>query len=175
MFRFIIAAIALAAVSACPGSKSFIHAKAEVDVNILQTSCASVKEEIRSRVNGEKDWRDPHNGGKYSITSDAGDKMTLTRTTGDGKYTDKMDLAFTNNGGCHIQACSESQVTSILDYSTNFCNLHVLWCGSADNCPVVNQDFEYEEEKVDVSMGAGKDKKACIVKKSLLDSYVAQA
>ena len=35
----------------------------------------------------------------------------ISRRTGDNRYTDKMDLAFTaSGGGCQVKACSESQV-----------------------------------------------------------------
>ena len=73
---------------------------------------------------------DPHNGGTYSVTGETADALTGQRTTGDGKYTDKFDFTFTGNGeGCEVEACSESQVTSVIDYSTNYCNLHVLYDG----------------------------------------------
>lgn len=162
MLRLALASLALASAAGCPGSESWIHAKAEVDVEILGASCRSVQKEIRSRVALEKGWKDPHNGGTYRIIADSAGAMELERRTGDGKYTDRMDLAFADEGGCAIRACSESQGTSIKDFSTNFCNLHVLWCGSADNCPIVDQDFEYREHRVDVSFGAGKDKSACV-------------
>lgn len=53
------------------------------------------------------------------------------RLTGDGKYTDKVELTLTDGSSasgamCHVNACSESQSNSFTDYSTNFCNLFDL-------------------------------------------------
>jgi hypothetical protein len=45
-----------------------------------------------------------------------------------------------------MTGCSESQVTSYLDFSTNYCDLHDLYCGSKDGCKFVTSDLKYEEE-----------------------------
>ena len=42
-------------------------------------------------------------------------------------------------------ACSESQVNSVIDYSTNYCNLHSLYCNSSDGCPTAGTDLTYSE------------------------------
>ena len=49
------------------------------------------------------------------------------------------------SGGCTLYGCSESQVTSYYDYSTNYCNLKDLYCNSADGCQIANSDLEYDE------------------------------
>ena len=101
-------------------------------------SCETVRSQISSRLSGP--FTDPHNGGTYSQTSATDDKINGKRVTGDAKYTDKMDFTFATNGeGCSISACSESQVMSVIDYSTNYCNLHNLYDGltfteSYDSC-----------------------------------------
>jgi hypothetical protein len=46
--------------------------------------------------------------------------------------------------GCAVTACSESQVTSIGDYGTNYCNLHDLYCND-DECHYF-QHLEYVEK-----------------------------
>mmetsp|Transcript_9940 Transcript_9940/g.29229 ORF Transcript_9940/g.29229 Transcript_9940/m.29229 type:complete len:86 (-) Transcript_9940:37-294(-) len=74
-----------------------------------------------------------------------------------------MDFAFAaqEDGSCEVSACSESQVFSIADFSTNYCNLHDLYCGTEDGCAMVTtEDLTYTED-VKVSLGAGKDKAAC--------------
>ena len=38
--------------------------------------------------------------------------------------------------GCSVSACSESQVFSIGDYGTNFCNIHDLYCSDAACKPI---------------------------------------
>merc|ERR1719421_2384314 len=75
-----------------------------------------------ARIAGKNGWVDPHNGGKYTLTS-ATDTVLLTqRVTGNGKYTDLQKFTLQADGsGCTVTACSESQVFSVIDYSTNFC------------------------------------------------------
>ena len=90
---------------------------------------------------------------------------TNQRVTGDKKYTDKFDFSFSpqvGGVGCVLSACSESQVTSVLDYSTNFCNLHALYCSSADGCPTAGTDLSYSESYSSCSQH---DAGACIVSK----------
>ena len=74
--------------------------------------------------------------------------------TGDGKYTDKFIYTFASTAGstgCSVTACSESQVTSYIDYSTNYCNLKDLYCNAADGCAVATNDLTYEESVGDCS------------------------
>jgi hypothetical protein len=48
--------------------------------------------------------------------------------------------------GCILNGCSEAQVFSILDFSTNYCNLRNLYCNKKDDgCPIVTHDFDYVE------------------------------
>ena len=37
-------------------------------------------------------------------------------------------------------------MNSVLDYSTNYCNLHSLYCSFADGCPTVGGDLTYTED-----------------------------
>ena len=109
----------------CPGSAAVGHASCQVTVD-FPTACAVVQGEVEARIAGENGWKDPHNGGKYSLLSTVGG-LEISRVTGNGKYTDNMSLGFKPQGaGCRLEACSESQVTSIIDYSTNFCNRPIL-------------------------------------------------
>jgi len=94
---------------------------------------------------GQNGWKDPHNGGSY------GDRSPATASLIQGKhitgssqhYEDHFNLAFEQNGAdCKLSGCSQSQVTSYLDFSTNFCNMHDLYCGSEDKCPVIKSDFK---------------------------------
>jgi len=144
-FTAAILALTTATVSACPGSSAFFHAKCEMEASFTD-SCETVQTEMIARANGENGWVDPHNGGTYSFTSTTSTDIAGTRTTGDGKYTDKYDFHFEADGsGCKVSACSESQVNSVLDYSTNYCNLHSLYCSSADGCPSAGTDLTYKE------------------------------
>ncbi|CAJ1380485.1 unnamed protein product [Effrenium voratum] len=127
--------------------------------------CKDVVDEIRARVTSAS-WHDPHNGGTYSFLDDsADDVLQIQRVTANKKYTDKMTFTFTKQGhkkACAVHACSESQVFSIADFSTNYCNLRNLYCGSEDGCKPVRHDFSSEELDISPSMGAGNDKSACI-------------
>ena len=162
------------AARACPGSPArMMHASADTHV-VFAHSCTDVASEIFNRVNGAGGWVDPHNEGHYSIlsqqpSSGTPTKITLSRRTGDDRYTDKMDLTFQPaagpggpNTGCEIEACSESQVTSYADFSTNYCNLHNLYCGSDDGCPYSQRDLQSHESHVHNGAGATHDKDQCV-------------
>lgn len=150
-----------------------MHASANVHV-VFPHSCEFVATEILDRVNGAAGWVDPHNEGHYTVLSQvpaSGTPTTinLSRRTGDDRYTDKMDLTFAQssgpagaNTGCEIEACSESQVTSYADFSTNYCNLHNLYCGSEDGCPYSQHDLQSHEGNIRTGAGASKDKSQCV-------------
>lgn len=144
MFKLSTFALIPLTVVGCPGSDVKIHAKCQMDVK-FENSCDSIIKEIEGRVNSDT-WTDPHNAGSYSITASNSSYIAGQRVTGDLKYTDKFDYFFTPSGdGCSVEACSESQVMSILDFSTNYCNLHSLYCSSVDGCPTVGTDLIYQE------------------------------
>jgi hypothetical protein len=133
-------------------------------------SCAEAAKEVNARIAGQyEDWYDPHNNGTYSLLSDdtgSGGLLQLERVTGNKKYTDKINFSFSDSGGgCSIDACSQSQVTSIADYSTNYCNSRVLYCGAADGCKGSpgSSDLGAVETKVSPSLGASADPSACLV------------
>ena len=120
-----------------------------------------------ARVSGQFDaWHDPHNNGTYSATnSGSSASLSFSRLTGNRKYTDKMSFSFADagNGQCSLLGCSESQVTSILDFGTNYCNLRMLYCGSADGCKPVDHDFSSTEKAVKTSTGAKHDMTLCLI------------
>ena len=105
---------------ACPGSPARMHAKCSMEV-VFSQPCDSVMAEVTARVSGKNGWTDPHNGGVYSITNSTSSFLSGQRVTGDGKYTDFFDFSFSAAGdGCSVEACSESQVNSFIDFSTNY-------------------------------------------------------
>ena len=106
---------------------------------------------MTARIAGRDGWVDPHNAGTYSVMEGSveGKELHSKRVTGNKKYTDLQLFQFSESAGpkeCVMTACSESQVTSYLDFSTNYCNLHDLYCGSADGCKFVTSDLKYTEE-----------------------------
>ncbi|CAL1157890.1 unnamed protein product [Cladocopium goreaui] len=164
MSRLALLALLHSAVSMrCPGSAAWVHASMEVEV-LARAPCRQVVDELRARLDPKNKWRDPHNGGTYAMLADDEDVLEISRLTGNKQYTDKMTFTFNGSGAtCSIYGCSESQVFSILDFSTNYCNLRNLYCGSEEGCKPVRYDFSTEEVRVTPSVGAGKDKSACIV------------
>jgi len=137
--------------AACPGSSaSMTRAKCHMTVT-FKSPCSVVAAEIMSRATGKNGWTDPHNQGAYTLDEiQKAKQIEGSRLTGDKSYTDLMDFDLKQDdktGGCVVTACSESQVFSVLDFSTNYCNLRNLYCNSSkDGCPVVNTDLQYTEE-----------------------------
>eukprot|EP00050_Salpingoeca_kvevrii_P002305 m.190746 g.190746 ORF g.190746 m.190746 type:complete len:165 (-) comp10588_c0_seq1:1176-1670(-) len=148
MFRsgaLLLVAVAALLAAGCPPSKSHIHAGCEVTVT-FSDNCTTVQREMLGRINGVDGWYDPHNRGKYEATSVGAAVIEAKRVTGNGKYTDLLEFKFQNatSGGCVVDACSASQVFSIIDYSTNYCNLHDLYC-SDSGCHPIFSHLKYTE------------------------------
>jgi hypothetical protein len=148
----------------CPGSPALIHAGMEITATAA-ASCDDVAAEILARIAGQSTgkWHDPHHNGTYSVD----DKKTLAirRVTGDhkpGPYTDKQQFTLTDDGSnCKIEGCSESQVFSEADFGTNYCDLKMLYCGKADGCKVVENDFSTSGEKTKKKAQASVNMKGC--------------
>ena len=116
----------------CPTSGSSMHAGCQTQIQ-FKDACSVVRGEITKRVQGQPDnWVDPHNAGTYSFISQSDALFELSRVTGDKKYTDKINYVFEDAGtGCNVAACSQSQVFSIGDYGTNYCNIFDLYCSDS--------------------------------------------
>ena len=127
--------------------------------------------EMKARVEGISTgaWHDPHNNGVYSLLSQSDGDLDFQRVTGNKKYTDLLKFTFEDaaDNTCNIQGCSASQVTSVADFSTNYCNLRMLYCGANEGCKPVQKDFAITETAVDPSFGAGKDASQCLKTASL--------
>merc|ERR1712217_961051 len=144
----------------CPGSGSFVHASMKVTATASAT-CADVKAEIKARASAQGGWKDPHNGGIYSVLDSNTANMIKTQRTTNPKtsvggqvYTDKQTFELTAvSGRCQIKACSESQGFSVGDFSTNYCDIRNLYCGSADGCSKVKNDFTSVENSHKGSVG----------------------
>merc|ERR1712032_1691386 len=129
----------------CPGSSAGVNCGMGITAT-AQASCDTVKAEMQARLAGQNGWYDQHNRGTYTEQHYGGD-VSASRLTGDGRYTDKMVFSLTDDGAsCKIEACSESQVFSIGDASTNYCNLKLLVCGSDQGCNVAKNDFALGRE-----------------------------
>ena len=60
-----------------------------------------------------------------------------------------------------MKACSTSETTSIADFSTNYCNVHNLYCDASDGCKTITKDIVVKETSVCASSGQS-DSKACL-------------
>jgi hypothetical protein len=153
-----------------PGSPALFGFRAKTEVTASTTSkCQDVKNEIIGRANGDKGWVDPHNGGTYEVLSGEGGIITTQRTAnpetsmGGYAYVDKQTFTLAKDGsGCRIFACSESQGPSGKDFSTNYCNLRNLYCGTADGCQTILKNIVSTENSVTASSGQS-DFSDCIV------------
>eukprot|EP00928_Gymnodinium_smaydae_P066613 TRINITY_DN4959_c0_g2_i1.p1 TRINITY_DN4959_c0_g2~~TRINITY_DN4959_c0_g2_i1.p1 ORF type:complete len:512 (+),score=54.02 TRINITY_DN4959_c0_g2_i1:75-1610(+) len=154
----------------CPGSESWFHASLQVTASV-NASCANVLNEMVARASHQNGWVDPHNGGNYSVISSSSSELRTQRTTnplkavGGNMYTDKQVFVLTEDGSghCKIEGCSESQGVSLFDFSTNYCNLRHLYCGTEDGCKPVSHDFSSTEESSSSSFFAGHDFSQCFV------------
>lgn len=158
IFSIIFALPADASVT-CPGSPFFQHAKAEAEWT-LNNSCDQVRKEIYARVAKENNWIDAHNQGTYAnrTATDESDEslIELTRTTPyvmlnsykNVQFTDKINLKLEQNPSntqCTVIGCSESQIRSFWDFSTNFCNLQVLVGGTDQSGGNQNYRFVHHD------------------------------
>jgi len=175
----IASSVAATAAMTCPGSKAWItHAKTQVTA-VVKASCADVNAEIQARAGAQQGWVDPHNGGIYSVISSTAAEVRTERTAnpshsvGGKKYVDKQVFTLSDNAGaCEISACSESQSTSYKDFSTNYCDLRNLYCGSADGCTPVAHDFSSHQTSCMASSGQSYFS-ACIVKQAPIKAVAA--
>eukprot|EP01063_Lacrimia_lanifica_P030414 TRINITY_DN482_c1_g2_i1.p2 TRINITY_DN482_c1_g2~~TRINITY_DN482_c1_g2_i1.p2 ORF type:complete len:171 (+),score=59.24 TRINITY_DN482_c1_g2_i1:65-577(+) len=166
MKSFAVYAALLAVVVAdyeCPGSSSFIHAKCQATAHLAE-GCDVATAEIKARIAGAGGWVDPHNKGTYALVGDESGVITATHATGAAPhYVDKLSFVLSAEGaGCKVEACSESQVFSVLDFSTNYCNLRNLYCGSAENCPTAGHDLTVISEDTGLSC-LQHDKSKCFI------------
>lgn len=162
MARVFVSLVVVASAGTCPGSRAlFTHSKCQISATAA-VSCNTVKAEMAARIKGVNGWYDQHNHGTYTMQQYGGD-FSASRLTGDGKYTDKITFDLVSNGSsCDIAGCSESQVTSVSDFGTNYCNIKLLYCGSDEGCNVANSDFTNSGESVSKSTGASKGMANCL-------------
>merc|ERR1711908_163552 len=74
-----------------------------------------------------------------------------------------MGIGTASAGACKLSACSESQVTSSCDFSTNYCNLHDLYCGTAAGCKIVHHDLTFEETQNSCNNCGAPDASKCLI------------
>jgi len=159
----------------CPGSAARSYAYMEVTAVASSVTCQQVHDEMVGRASGEGGWVDPHNGGIYDVLSDGSSVIQTSRTSNPGTavggkaYEDLQTFVLSDaSHGCQIMSCSESQTSSFSDFSTNYCDIRNLYCGTSDGCTPFEYDFTTQEKSHKKSPGAGHDFSGCVVTSSVV-------
>jgi len=140
----------------CPGSPvaESEHSACGMSV-VFEASCADVQQEIEARITGNVD-RKALPGNYFSTSSESNTCTKGGRDTNanadPGPFTDLFGFLYGGSGNsCTISGCSESQVNSLCDMSTNFCNMFNLYCNSNAGCTPQIHDLSYGSVKYDES------------------------
>lgn len=143
----------------CPGSAtSQAHAACSESL-VFSDSCKAVQEEIQARIALDDDRKKLP--GLYKLISSVSGTCTKgSRATSPfvvpGPFTDLFGFVYHGSGStCTVSACSESQVPSECDFSTNFCNLYNLYCNAADGCVPLLYNLTYSSVKFGKSCDHG--------------------
>jgi len=162
--------VAVAAASNCPTSDIPLppgtrlpSVQMTISTNV---SCAIVKAEIHARIASIGGW---NGGGIYTLVSEMqfGPVFSMMSTTWTAKLSraaDKQSWKFIDmvkNGSCLISACSISQDMFYFkeDHSTNYCNIHNLYCNGVHCHPI--HSFSSIETKMKPADGAGTNASMC--------------
>ena len=83
----------------------------------------------------------------YKITSQSASEIKGTHTTPVHHYVDDLTMAFTASGsGCSVTGFSTSETWyAVLDYGTNYCNLHNL----VDGAKIDTSTYGFKEQTSD--------------------------
>ena len=136
----------------CPNSPALMHATCSMSFKIRDFMCRDVQEEIERRILGKDNWVDPKSHpGMYELLESTPISTTSgQRTNGDGTNdVDKFTFTYTDQQGqgCFLTGCSVAQSISYYDYSRNYCNMHNLLCGKAENCKIARHDMRPATEE----------------------------
>mmetsp|Transcript_127643 Transcript_127643/g.303291 ORF Transcript_127643/g.303291 Transcript_127643/m.303291 type:complete len:189 (-) Transcript_127643:69-635(-) len=137
---------------ACPGSPVPWAQHASCTQTVLfHNSCKQVQQEIEARIHLDADRKELP--GNYTLLSTQEGLCTKgSRRTSPlanpGPFTDLFGFLYEskNDGSdCLLTGCSESQVKSICDFSTNFCNMFNLYCNEAEGCQSKIHSLAYDK------------------------------
>lgn len=130
-----------------------IHASCKLEWVFSATSCDVVQTKLLKQINAWKGKDNCDGGGEkclYSLVSSSPSQIMATHSTPEKKYVDSLTMSFSSNAllqpvdsrvstfqkiqspsHCHVMAQSRSNVWyALLDFGTNYCNLHNLVVGS---------------------------------------------
>jgi hypothetical protein len=111
-----------------------LHASCKIDWT-FHAKCCDINTAIADQM---KKWESADNckgGGErclYNLTSQTSKLITGTHETPVKHYVDDLSFTFVENGiACYVHGYSTSQTWyAVLDYGTNYCNLHNIILGS---------------------------------------------
>jgi len=101
---------------------------------MVNASCENVNNALVEQID---EWGMNHSCGTgqrcfYQLSTNNGSYLTGTHTTRVKRYIDDISYTFLNGGqtACQVKGYSTSEVWyAILDYGTNYCNIHNLMYG----------------------------------------------
>eukprot|EP00434_Breviolum_minutum_P022871 symbB.v1.2.020180.t1/scaffold1684.1/size105940/3 len=137
---------------ACPGSPvDWDHHSSCMESRRFHNPCSHVQEEIEKRIAKNAD-RKKLPGTYELLATQSGSCSKGSRATSPyavpGPFTDLFGFIYEAPVGesqqCLLTSCSESQVPSLCDFSTNFCNLFNLFCNEMDGCETLAHDLSYD-------------------------------
>ncbi|XP_062567882.1 uncharacterized protein LOC134230118 [Saccostrea cucullata] len=113
-----------------------LHASCKIDWT-FGTSCDDVKSKIKGQISQWTTADNCANGGEkclYKFTSESGNTLKAKHETPVKHYVDDLTFTFmpaSSTAKCNVQGFSTSETWyALLDYGTNYCNLHNLITGS---------------------------------------------
>ncbi|RNA40533.1 hypothetical protein BpHYR1_036009 [Brachionus plicatilis] len=120
---------------AIPGVTGPLHASCKVAWNWPETDCKLVHLKIVNQINEWKTDENCKNGGEkclYTLVSQDEKQIKATHSTPVKHYIDDLSFDFNQlNKDCQVNGFSTSETWyAVLDYGTNYCNLHNLITGS---------------------------------------------
>lgn len=113
-----------------------LHASCKIDWT-FGVSCDTVKSKLKSQISAWTTADNCKNGGEkclYKFVSESGNELRATHETPVKHYKDDLTFTFgplSSAGSCNVHGFSTSETWyAVLDYGTNYCNLHNLITGS---------------------------------------------
>lgn len=111
-----------------------LHASCRITWN-FGVPCTQVSSALEQQMNTWKTADNCKNGGEkclYAVKTSSANQLTGTHTTPVKHYVDDLTFTFKTSGNsCAVTGYSTSEVWyAVLDYGTNYCNLHNLVTGA---------------------------------------------
>ncbi|XP_074659170.1 uncharacterized protein LOC141911948 [Tubulanus polymorphus] len=124
-----------------------LHASCKIDWTFGE-DCKIIRDKILNQISVWKTDDNCKNGGEkclYTLLSATANTIEAQHTTPVKHYNDTLNFTFNSGTLCRVKARSSSDTWyAILDYGTNYCNLHNLITGAG-----LDKDTKYSEKTSD--------------------------